>query len=87
MGGKRLEALHSKKVERYEVIDGVIYDMIPSLSEAHQRVVTALGSLFFSALKSRCRTYVAPFDVWCLCPSVSLKERLKLPLQKSMDQI
>ncbi len=62
--GPFLEAWNPDQLERYETIDGVIYDMTPSPSEAHQRVTTAIGSLLFSALKGRCRTYVAPFDVW-----------------------
>ena len=63
-GGAFLEAWNSDQLERYETIDGVIFDMTPSPSEAHQRVTTAIGSLLFSALNGQCRTYVAPFDVW-----------------------
>ncbi len=59
-----MEALDPEDLERYEMIDGVVYDMSPSPTEGHQRVTTAVGSLLFLALKGRCRTYVSPFDVW-----------------------
>ncbi len=71
-----MEALQADELDRYELIDGVIYDMTPSPSEAHQRVTTAIGSLLFSGLKGRCRTYVAPFDVW---PTGDLKEAYVQP--------
>lgn len=64
MGVPLVEAVNPEDLERYEMIDGVVYDMFPSPTEGHQRATTAIGSLFFSALKGRCRTYVSPFDVW-----------------------
>ena len=59
-----MAALNPEDLERYEMIEGVVYDMSPSPSEGHQRATTAIGSLFFSAFKGKCRTYVSPFDVW-----------------------
>jgi Uma2 family endonuclease len=50
--------------ERWELIDGVPYNMSPAPSTAHQRVI---GELFFalhSYLKGKtCEVFVAPFDV------------------------
>jgi Uma2 family endonuclease len=59
------EYISSKTEERYEVIDGEIYDMSPSPSERHQ---TILGNFYF-ALRERlkgtpCRVYLAPLDVY-----------------------
>lgn len=59
-----MAAVNPEDLERYEMIEGVVYDMSPSPSEGHQRATTAIGSLFFSAFKGQCRTYVSPFDVW-----------------------
>ncbi|MCY0902163.1 MAG: Uma2 family endonuclease [Firmicutes bacterium] len=59
-----MAAVNPEGLERYEMIEGVVYDMSPSPSEGHQRATTAIGSLFFSAFKGQCRTYVSPFDVW-----------------------
>ncbi len=50
--------------ERWELINGVAYDMSPAPSRSHQNI---LGELFFqfrSQLADRmCRAYLAPFDV------------------------
>ena len=50
--------------ERWELIDGVAYDMSPAPSRSHQDIS---GELFFqlrSQLTDRtCRAYLAPFDV------------------------
>jgi Uma2 family endonuclease len=50
--------------ERWELIDGVPYNMSPAPSTAHQRVI---GELFFalrSYLKGKtCEVFTAPFDV------------------------
>jgi Uma2 family endonuclease len=59
------EYISSKTEERYEVIDGEIYDMSPSPSERHQ---TILGNFYF-LLRERlkgtpCRVYLAPLDVY-----------------------
>ena len=51
--------------ERWEVIDGVAYDMSPSPTERHQRIVLNLGSILRTKLGSNpCKVYVAPLDVY-----------------------
>ncbi|CAB3396221.1 Uma2 family endonuclease [Kyrpidia spormannii] len=51
--------------ERYEVIDGRVYDMSPPPSEIHQRIVTNLLREFSIYLKGReCFAYPTPFGVW-----------------------
>jgi Uma2 family endonuclease len=50
--------------ERYELIDGELFDMSPAPSEPHQWIVTALGAILFRKLRGKkCRPYVSPFDV------------------------
>lgn len=50
--------------ERWELIDGVAYDMSPAPSRRHQEVVLELASQFHNYLKDKpCQVYVAPFDV------------------------
>ncbi len=51
--------------ERYEVIDGIIYDMTPPPLEIHQRIITNLIGEFILYLKNKpCKVYTAPFGVW-----------------------
>ena len=51
--------------ERWEMIDGVVYDMSPPPFEVHQRVAGNLHGEFYMYLKGRpCRVYSAPFGVW-----------------------
>jgi len=51
--------------ERWEVIDGVAYDMSPSPTERHQRIVLNLGSILRTKLAGNpCKVYVAPLDVY-----------------------
>lgn len=50
--------------ERWELIDGVPYDMSPAPSRTHQRLSIALSSQFFNYLEGKpCEVYAAPFDV------------------------
>lgn len=50
--------------ERWELIDGVAYDMSPAPSRRHQEIVLGIASQFHNYLKDKpCRVYVAPFDV------------------------
>ena len=50
--------------ERWELIDGVAYDMSPAPSREHQDIAGALFVLFKNYLKGKgCRAYTAPFDV------------------------
>ena len=50
--------------ERWELIDGVAYDMSPAPSRSHQDICGELFFQFRSQLAGRtCRAYLAPFDV------------------------
>lgn len=50
--------------ERWEIIDGVAYNMSPAPSEAHQDVVGEMFAQCRSQLRDKpCRAYVAPFDI------------------------
>ena len=50
--------------ERWELIDGVAYDMTPAPSRRHQDILRVLFRQFDRALEgSPCRVYFAPFDV------------------------
>ena len=52
-------------LERWERIDGVIYDMTPPPSSQHQAIVGNLYGEFYTYLKGRqCKAFPAPFGVW-----------------------
>jgi len=49
---------------RWELIDGVAYDMTPAPSRVHQEVIVELARQIGNFLLDRsCRVYVSPFDV------------------------
>src|SRR5665648_1172279 len=53
------------KFERWERIDGVIYDMTPPPSSQHQAIVGNLYGEFYTYLKGKqCKAFPAPFGVW-----------------------
>lgn len=55
---------HSK-LERWERIEGIIYDMSPPPTSDHQRIVGNLFSSIHTYLKGKtCKVFVAPFGVW-----------------------
>jgi Uma2 family endonuclease len=50
--------------ERLEIIDGTIYDMSPSPSVKHQKVVLAFAALVYGHFKGKkCTPFIAPMDV------------------------
>jgi Uma2 family endonuclease len=50
--------------ERWELIDGVAYDMSPAPSRRHQAILGELHVQFRAAVHGTgCRVYLAPFDV------------------------
>jgi Uma2 family endonuclease len=54
-----------QELEQWERINGVIYDMTPSPSAEHQRVVGNLFAEIHTYLKGKtCEAFVAPFDVF-----------------------
>ena len=56
--------------ERWEIIEGVAYDMTPAPSTRHQGILIQLITQFASFLEdSPCRPFAAPFDVLLPKPS------------------
>lgn len=50
--------------QRWELIDGVPYDMSPAPSRKHQEILGELYLQFANYLKNKpCKVYLAPFDV------------------------
>jgi Uma2 family endonuclease len=50
--------------ERWELIDGVAYNMTPAPTRIHQGILVALATKFYTFLEDKdCQVYVAPFDV------------------------
>jgi len=50
--------------ERWELIEGVAYNMSPSPSTDHQQIVLALPNAFFNFLRGKpCQVFIAPLDV------------------------
>lgn len=50
--------------ERWELIDGVAYDMSPAPSRKHQGIVGTIFAELYQFLREKpCEVYVAPFDV------------------------
>jgi Uma2 family endonuclease len=67
--------------ERWELIEGLAYNLTPSPSRRHQEVSVALASQFFNYLKSgECKVYAAPFDVR-LADSEERDEEIKTVVQ------
>lgn len=56
--------LASKTEDRYEVINGEIYDMSPFPSERHQRILGHFYTVLREKLKGKCMVYMAPLDVY-----------------------
>ncbi|TCW42547.1 Uma2 family endonuclease [Thermohydrogenium kirishiense] len=58
--------------ERWEIINGVPYNMSPSLERKHQKVVGELFAYIHNYLKGKtCEVYNVPFDVRLLDENVS----------------
>ena len=50
--------------ERWEIIDGMPYNMSPAPSRRHQKIISILSTSFGNFLAGKpCEFYVAPFDV------------------------
>ncbi len=57
--------LDPEKLERWERIDGVIYDMTPSPTSEHQRIVGRIYRDISGYLKGKtCESFTSPFDVY-----------------------
>nr|WP_018132011.1 Uma2 family endonuclease [Effusibacillus pohliae] len=58
------EYLLTPEGERWEIIEGIPYNMTPAPSTEHQRIIGNLHGEFYSYLKGKpCSAFVAPFDV------------------------
>ncbi|MEN9405977.1 MAG: hypothetical protein RLZ12_261 [Bacillota bacterium] len=61
--------------ERWELIDGIPFNMSPSPSRKHQKIIGKLNRYIDTYLDNKtCEVYIAPFDV--LLPSNNTKETL-----------
>jgi len=50
--------------ERWEIIDGAAYDMMPAPKTVHQSVAGNLFTIFNTFMKGKpCKSFIAPFDV------------------------
>lgn len=50
--------------QRWEIIDGIAYNMTPAPSSNHQRIIRELSATFNNFLKGKsCEIFPAPFDV------------------------
>lgn len=59
--------------KRWEIIDGVVYDMSPAPIIDHQRISGALFYMIYNFLSDkRCEVFSAPFDV--ILPKIGEKE-------------
>ena len=55
---------HCQDDQRMEIIDGIIYDMSPSPTVKHQRIVMAFSAVMYSFFKGKqCTPFIAPMDV------------------------
>ncbi len=60
--------------ERWELIDGVAYDMSPAPTSRHQRISRILSTKIDNFLSGKkCELFIAPFDV--LLPAFPLKNK------------
>lgn len=84
--------ISSKDELHYEVIDGTIYDMSPSPSERHQRILGNFYVLLRENLRdSQCVAYITPLDVYLdeynfvqpdifvVCDKAKIKEKIYGP--------
>ncbi len=65
MADRTKESSPQYEMTRWEMIDGVVYDMSPPPSTPHQRVSGSLYALFYVYLQGKsCQVFHAPFGVW-----------------------
>jgi Uma2 family endonuclease len=59
------EKLLESELERWERIDGIVFDMTPPPSSQHQAIVGNLYGELYTYLKGKkCKAFPAPFGVW-----------------------
>lgn len=59
------EKLLESELERWERIDGIVYDMTPPPSSQHQAIVGSLYGELYTYLKGKkCKAFPALFGVW-----------------------
>lgn len=69
--------------ERWEIIEGVPYNMSPAPGTRHQKLLVELVRVFSNYLKGKtCEVYTAPFDV-----RVPKKRKMKKALPQLFNPI
>ncbi|KGK91630.1 hypothetical protein DP73_02585 [Desulfosporosinus sp. HMP52] len=73
--------------ERWEIIDGIAYNMTPAPSSNHQRVIRELATAFNVFLKGKsCEIFPAPFDVR-LCDQEEDEQNVMTVVQPDLSLI
>jgi len=68
--------------ERWEIIEGVAYDMSPSPTTEHQGISFKLSGILYAFLKDKkCKAFAAPFDVRLAETNDEVDEELKTVVQ------
>ncbi len=68
--------------ERWEIIEGVAYDMSPAPNTEHQSISFKLSGILYNFLKNKqCEAFVAPFDVRLAETEHETDEELKTVVQ------
>ena len=68
--------------ERWEIIEGVAYDMSPAPNTKHQSVSFRLSGILYAFLKDkRCQAFAAPFDVRIAADKDKANEEIETVVQ------
>lgn len=74
--------------ERWELIDGMAYDMSPAPSSRHQWIASVIHGELYLFLKNRpCKVYSAPFDVMLPVFPIKDKDKIKTIVQPDISVI
>ncbi len=74
--------------ERWEIIEGVVYDISPAPSTEHQRVSFRLSGILYAFLKDkRCQAFAAPFDVRIAADKDKANEEIETVVQPDLTVI
>ena len=74
--------------ERWEIIEGVAYDMSPAPNTKHQSVSFRLSGILYAFLKDkRCQAFAAPFDVRIATDKDKANEEIETVVQPDLTVI
>jgi Uma2 family endonuclease len=74
--------------ERWELIEGVAFDMTPAPTEQHQRILMNLAALLHRALEGGpCRVYPAPFDVRLAGSATTAEDEISTVVQPDISVV